>query len=155
MHITAKISLKSLMEMINFAEDKGKSEEIIFILSGKIIKNTYHISTVYQIENILHSANEYCPNKELFLQFITTRYGDKKFIGIFHNHPFWPEKPSEKDINNAGFAGIYLIYSNISKNISTWVNEGSDDPSVNYAMYNNNKGLGPAKLEIISELYND
>jgi len=70
------------------------------------------------------------------------------FIGVFHNHPYWRPIPSEMDIDGAGYAGIYVIYSNLYKDIMAWYNEGSDDPDVATALHEGNRGFGGAYLLI-------
>jgi proteasome lid subunit RPN8/RPN11 len=70
------------------------------------------------------------------------------FIGVFHNHPYWRPIPSEMDIDGAGYAGIYVIYSNLYKDIMAWYNEGSDDPNIATARYKGTRGFGGAYLLI-------
>lgn len=70
------------------------------------------------------------------------------FIGVFHNHPYWRPIPSEMDIDGAGYAGIYVIYSNLYKDIMAWYNEGSDDSNIATARYKGTRGFGGAYLLI-------
>jgi len=70
------------------------------------------------------------------------------FIGVFHNHPYWRPIPSVWDIDGAGYAGIYVIYSNLYDDVMAWYNEGSDDSNVATATYEGNRGFGGAYLYI-------
>ena len=70
------------------------------------------------------------------------------FIGVFHNHPYWRPIPSSMDVDGAGYAGIYIIYSNMYDDVMAWYNEGSNDHDVATATYEGNKGFGNAYLYV-------
>lgn len=146
-----------LDNLINYAKSSPE-KEICGLLLGDIVDG---VTGIYKLKNFIPIRNisddsyiEYImePNELLSVLKQTKHFDNNNelsIIGVFHNHPYWSPKPSIYDIEGAGYAGIYLIYSNKDDSIEAWFNEGSDDPNVTYALYKGEKKFGQSKIIII------
>lgn len=147
-----------LNELINYAKTSPDKEICGAILGNVIDKDNglYKMVNFVPIKNVAGEgvADYVMDPNELFnkvlkhskIHFDPT--APLSFVGVFHNHPYWRPYPSEMDIEGAGYAGIYVIYSNLYNDIIAWYNEGSDDSNISSATNNGNRGFGNAYLYI-------
>lgn len=152
------ITYPQLIQLVNYGKT-SPHKEVCGALMGQIIDKEKHLYKFVNFVPITNVANDeladYIFDQNQFLSKVLMKSNlhldhtaPLSFIGTFHNHPYWRPIPSQTDIDNAGYAGIYIIYSNIDDDLMAWYNEGSDDPDISYAMYNNSKGFGGAYLLI-------
>lgn len=152
------LTYMQLNELINYAKT-SPHKEICGAIMGTVIdgeQGLYKMIEFIPIKNVadegiadyVMDANELL-NKVLFYSKLHMNpKAPLSFIGVFHNHPYWRPIPSSMDIDGAGYAGIYVIYSNQYDDVMAWYNEGSDDPNVATATYEGNKGFGNAYLYV-------
>lgn len=152
------LTYMQLQELINFAKS-SPHKEICGAIMGNIIDESigiYKMIKFIPIKNIASEgvADYVMDGNELLNKVIMNSKlhmnpkAPLSFIGVFHNHPYWRPIPSEMDINGAGYAGIYIIYSNQYDDIMAWYNQGSDDSNVTTAVCKGNRGFGEAYLYI-------
>jgi len=147
-----------LQELVNYA--KGwPNKEICGAIMGTVISPTdgiYKMVKFIPITNVagVGVADYIMDPNELYNKVLAKSniHTDLKaplaFIGVFHNHPYWRAIPSIMDIDGAGYAGIYVIYSNQYDDVMAYYNEGSDDPDIAEATYKGNRGFGNAYLYV-------
>ncbi len=147
-----------LQELIDFAK-KSPHKEICAAIMGNIIDSsvgTYKMVKFIPIKNVakegigdyIMDGNELLNKVIINSKLHMNPKAPLSFIGVFHNHPYWRPFPSEMDIDGAGYAGIYIIYSNQYDDVMSWYNQGSDDSDVTTAVYEGNRGFGGAYLYI-------
>ena len=147
-----------LNELIDYAKTSPDKEICGAIMGNIIDKNSglYKMVNFIPIKNVAGAgiADYVMDGNELLNKVLINSNvhmnpkAPLSFIGVFHNHPYWRPIPSEMDIDGAGYAGIYVIYSNLYKDIMAWYNEGSDDSSIATARYKGTRGFGGAYLLI-------
>lgn len=147
-----------LMELINYGKT-SPHKEVCGAIMGQVIdaqKGIYKMVSFIPITNVAGTgvadyemdANELMHKVLMNSQLHFNPAAPLSFVGVFHNHPYWRPIPSEMDIDGAGYAGIYVIYSNQYDDTMAWINEGSDDSSISSAVHNNARGFGSAYLLI-------
>lgn len=152
------LTFAQLNELIKYAKT-SPDKEICGAIMGNIIdkdKGIFKMVKFIPIKNVAgHGVADYIMDPGELLNKVLLHsqlHMDPKaplsFIGVFHNHPYWRPIPSEMDIDGAGYAGIYVIYSNLYDDVMGWYNEGSDDSSVATATYKGNRGFGGAYLYV-------
>lgn len=152
------LTYSQLNELINYAKT-SPNKEICGAIMGNIIDKDlglYKMVNFIPIENVAgYGVADYKMNGNELLSKVLKNSrlhmnpkAPLSFIGVFHNHPYWRPIPSEMDIDGAGYAGIYVIYSNLYNDIMAWYNEGSDDSSVATATYRGDRGFGGAYLYV-------
>jgi len=152
------LTYTQLNELINYAKT-SPHKEVCGAIMGKVVDQDtglYKMVNFIPIKNVAgHGVADYImhPNELLGKVIMNSKLhmnpkAPLSFVGVFHNHPYWKPIPSEMDIEGAGYAGIYVIYSNLYDDIMAWHNEGSNDPNVTTATYKGNRGFGGAYLLI-------
>ena len=152
------LTYTQLNELINYAKT-SPNKEICGAIMGNIVDkdsglfkmvNFIPIKNVagYGVADYVMDGNELLSKVLNKSQLHMNPKAPLSFIGVFHNHPYWRPFPSEMDIEGAGYAGIYVIYSNLYNDIMAWYNEGSDDSNVATATYGGNRGFGGAYLYV-------
>lgn len=147
-----------LKDLINYAKT-SPHKEICGAIMGNVIDQVhglYKMVNFIPIQNVagegvadyVMDANELMTKVLSQSQIHMNPKAPLSFVGVFHNHPYWRPIPSEMDIDGAGYAGIYIIYSNIYDDIMAWYNEGSDDHNVNTAMHGGHRGFDKSYLYI-------
>ena len=147
-----------LQELISYAKT-SPHKEICGAIMGKVIsweKGLFKMVKFIPITNIagVGIADYVMDGNELLNKVLAKSQlhmdinAPLAFIGVFHNHPYWRPIPSSMDIDGAGYAGIYIIYSNQYDDVMAWYNEGSDNSDVAEATYKENKGFGNAYLYV-------
>ncbi|KKM93332.1 hypothetical protein LCGC14_1209470 [marine sediment metagenome] len=150
------ITYTQVCELINYAKT-SPHKEICGAIMGKVIsweEGLYKMVKFIPITNVAAvGVGDYVMDGNELLDKVLTQSNihmdhnaPLAFIGVFHNHPYWRPIPSSMDKDGAGYAGIYVIYSNQYDDLMAWYNEGSDDPSVTKATYKGNADFGPAYL---------
>jgi proteasome lid subunit RPN8/RPN11 len=150
------LTFTQLNELIDYAKT-SPDKEICGAIMGTIVDQSlglYKMVNFIPITNVAgHGVADYVmdPNELLNKVLMNSKLhmnpvAPLSFIGVFHNHPYWRPIPSVMDIEGAGYAGIYVIYSNKYNDIMAWYNEGSEDPNVTTATHNGTEGFGGAYL---------
>jgi proteasome lid subunit RPN8/RPN11 len=150
------LTYPQLQEMIQHAKS-SPHKEICGAMMGIILnkeKNIYRFIKYIPIDNVagIGVADYIMDGNQLLHKVLmeSNIHGNPasplSFVGVFHNHPYWRPIPSEMDKNGAGFAGVYIIYSNLYDDVMAWYNEGSDDHNITTAMYDGQIGFGPAYI---------
>jgi len=150
------LSYTQLQELVNYAKT-SPNKEICGAIIGTVVnqeKGIYKMIKFIPIKNVaeegvadyIMDGNELLNKVLINSQLHMNPKSALSFIGVFHNHPWWRPIPSEMDIQGAGYAGIYIIYSNLYDDLMAWYNEGSDDPKISTAMHQENVGFGNACL---------
>ena len=124
---------KSLKDVVTEQGDKSPAEEICGALLGQRNKDSWEIQKFVKLTNtskqkIAHyipDPNEWFKvlNKTTFLN----KDADYDLIGIFHTHPHSQPIASHTDINEAGYEGVYWIYSPHFKNHNCYYWDGNED----------------------------
>lgn len=150
------LTYDNLDKLIHYAKTSTE-KEVCGLIVGDIISQELGIFRMHDfvpINNVSpNNEIEYIPEPSEYLSVLmSTKHLDPQakysIIGVFHTHPKWPPIPSLQDIEMAGIAGIYIIYSNKYNSIKAWFNEGSQDPNITYAIFQGEKKFGPSKLII-------
>lgn len=106
-----------LFDQVLDAGDDSPTEEICGALLGKKTDDVFYIDQFIQTTNISENKPvHYIPNPDEWLRALNkttflNKKASKDFIGVFHTHPHHVPRASSTDINEAGYAGIYWIYS--------------------------------------------
>ena len=152
------LTYTQLNELINYA-NTSPHKEICGAIMGEVVNQEpglYKMVNFIPIKNVAgYGVADYVmdPNELLSKVLIKSQIhmnpkAPLSFVGVFHNHPYWRPIPSEMDIEGAGYAGIFVIYSNLYDDIMAWHNEGSDDSNVSSAIHKGARGFGNAYLYI-------
>jgi len=152
------LTYTQLNELIQYAKT-SPDKEICGAIMGNVIDKDfglYKMVSFVPIKNIagVGVADYVMDGNELLSKVLNNSQvhmnpkAPLSFVGVFHNHPYWRPIPSEMDIEGAGYAGIYVIYSNLYNDLMAWYNEGSDDSSVATATYRGDRGFGGAYLYV-------
>jgi len=113
--------------------NKFSSKEVCGALVGYAGQGTYtcdQFNTLTNVSKEDQGAN-YVPDPNEFFNVLSkTKQFDKTntkdLVGIFHTHPHSLPIPSQIDINGAGYAGIYIIYSPKYDKLSTFYYNGDE-----------------------------
>ena len=112
--------------------NESPHEEICGALLGKkngkeIIIEDYIPLTNVSDNKLVH----YIPDPNEWFQVLQKTTLDKdseiSLVGIYHTHPQSPPIASTTDIEEAGYAGIYIIYSPRYKKANTYYYDGDED----------------------------
>jgi len=135
--ICVDVSFPILNEMLDYAKSSPKLE-ICGALLGKRT-GSFEEPEELKILDFVPMANvsehgksvHYIPDPNELLNVLkrTTHYDNKAtldLVGIFHNHPNNAPRPSITDINGAGYAGVYIIYSNKTGELSAQYYDGGE-----------------------------
>lgn len=134
---TAVINFDIMMQCVLLAE-ASPDKEVCGALLGKkeieiggirCINHTRFIPLTNVTE--VNQAVHYIPDPQEMFNVLnqTTHVHDEAewdLTGIFHSHPNNRPVPSMTDIQGAGYAGNYIIYSNLTKNISSQYYAGDE-----------------------------
>ncbi len=123
----------SLMNAVIESGDKSPTEEICGALLGHRSRDTWEITKFIPLTNVsqnkiahyIPDPNEWIKvlNKTTFLN----KNAELDFIGVFHTHPNSAPIASHTDINEAGYEGIYWIYSPAFKTHGYYYWDGDED----------------------------
>jgi len=115
------MQFKILDEVYNNIISYGQnfsSQEVCGALVGYAGQNTYTCHEFKKLSNVSNEdkSGHYIPDPNEFFAVISqtshfNHRNKKDLVGIFHTHPHSLPIPSQTDINGAGYAGVYLIYS--------------------------------------------
>ncbi|MBT7929126.1 hypothetical protein HN682_04335 [Candidatus Peregrinibacteria bacterium] len=108
-----------IVQELKIYGDSSPVHEVCGAFIGTKIKNEWHIEKFIPLTNVIAGLNgkeDYQPHPEEWLNVIkeTTHYNDDAkydFIGVYHTHPNNKPYPSITDVREAGYKGIYIIYS--------------------------------------------
>ena len=123
----------SLMDTVTNSGDLSPAEEICGALLGKKDKDIWKITEVIFLTNISHNKSmHYIPDPNEWIKVISdttflNEEADKDLIGIFHTHPNSKPIASTVDIEEAGYEGVYWIYSPKFKESKFYYYDGDED----------------------------
>ena len=112
-----------LNELINYAKT-SPDKEICGAIMGQVVdqgEGLYKMVNFVPITNVAGvGVADYImdPNELLHKVLMNSNIhmnpkAPLSFVGVFHNHPYWRPFPSSMDVEGAGYAGIFVIYSNL------------------------------------------
>lgn len=146
------MTYKDLNNIVEYAKTSPDREICAALLGVDMADGNFRLKELVPIKNVAGKgvADYICDQGELLNVLMKTSLmnpaSNARFIGVFHNHPYWRPHPSEMDIDGAGFAGVYIIYSNIYDDMMAWYNEGSFDSSVTYAVNDGKRGFRATEI---------
>lgn len=153
---TLLITYAQLQQLINYAKT-SPHKEICGAIMGEVRDQENYVYNMVEFIPITNIAGDGVadyimdPNELLHKVIMNSNIhmnpnAPLSFVGVFHNHPYWRPIPSEMDIDGAGYAGIYVIYSNIYDDLMAWLNHGSNDSNITTATHNGERGFDKAGL---------
>lgn len=123
----------SLMNAVIDAGDKSPTEEICGALLGYKKRDIWEIKEFIPLTNISpNKVSHYIPDQNEWITVLKKTTFLKKdakmdLIGVFHTHPHSAPTASITDINEAGYEGIYWIYSPALKTHAHYYWDGNED----------------------------
>ena len=124
---------KSLRDLVVDQGDRSPAEEICGALLGQRNKKSWEIQKFIQLTNTSdRKIAHYIPDQnEWFKVLNQTTFLNKKakfdLIGVFHTHPHSEPVASLTDINEAGYEGVYWIYSPAFKTHGCYYWDGNEE----------------------------
>lgn len=111
--------------------DESPHEEICGALLGD--KNNRRVTKYVALTNVSpNKGHHYIPDQNQWLSMLKnttfiTKNAKWDFLGIFHTHPKSEPVASITDINEAGYEGLYWIYSPAMKGSRFYYYDGNDE----------------------------
>ena len=124
---------KSLRDKVINQGDKSPTEEICGALLGYKNDKSWRIMETVPLKNTSNNkASHYVPDKDEWYKVLQkTTFLNKnaslELLGIYHTHPHSPPVASITDVEEAGYAGIYWIYSPKHKESNYYYWDGNED----------------------------
>lgn len=128
---------KGILQQLQEYGNEHSTVEVCGVLTGQVSED----EDVWEVKEFTPTTNvtdgefesvHYIPDPGEFFQIIrntrlVSKKADKDFIGIFHTHPNNLPIPSITDINEAGYKGIYIIFSPKYKNLGFYYWDGDEE----------------------------
>ncbi len=124
---------KSLRDEVINQGDKSPTEEICGALLGYRNEKSWRIVEAIQLKNTSENkAVHYVPDQNQWYEVLNkTTFLNKdaklELLGIYHTHPNSEPIASATDINEAGYEGVYWIYSPRYKRSNYYYWDGNED----------------------------
>lgn len=113
--------------------NKFPSQEVCGALIGISDQSSYTCTDFIKLTNVSteDQGHNYVPDPNEFFNVLktTTHFSQKntrQLVGIFHTHPHHLPIPSITDIEGAGYAGIYIIYSPKYTKLNAFYYDGNE-----------------------------